>query len=294
MVRIHSVKCVGCRTAFAMCESLTVTQHQQQQASHEKKGMSVPPVNKPIHHRRGGSLPNRGHVLILSLVLNFFLAMALLVVTGQWVLEGSLGWGVRGQPSALQSVKMRWHGGHPSDDKVGSCWCGADVYCMCTPSVAIDLVVLSGNDHFWAVRRKDTSQLATVGGFVKMGESVENAVLRELEEETGITNLPIPPKFFGVYSDPRRDNRRHTVSAAYAIHLDGNEKPVANDDVKDVIRIPLAAIEKYDYFSDHKTILLDYRRLMRDEGLKATDFRASLGDFAGNIQRSVCTAIGEQ
>ena len=161
---------------------------------------------------------------------------------------------------------------------------------MCTPNLAIDLVVLSGETHVWLVRRKDTDQLATIGGFVQMGETVEHAVLRELEEETGIRNLPSPPVFFGMYSDPRRDNRRHTVSITFAIHLDGSEKPVAADDVKDVIRIPFADVEKYDYFSDHKTIFLDYRKLMQSKGssVDVSDFQQSPGDFANDVVRSVC------
>ena len=83
---------------------------------------------------------------------------------------------------------------------------------MCTPSLAIDLVILSGTDHVWLVRRKDTNQLATMGGFVMVGETVEQAVIRELREETGIdlSSGRKPPMLFGVYSDPRRDNRRHT------------------------------------------------------------------------------------
>lgn len=34
-----------------------------------------------------------------------------------------------------------WHGGSPSGSHRGSCWCGADSYCMCTPSLAIDCII---------------------------------------------------------------------------------------------------------------------------------------------------------
>jgi 8-oxo-dGTP diphosphatase len=123
-----------------------------------------------------------------------------------------------------------------------------------------------------------------MGGFVNVGETVEQTVKRELQEEMGI-DLVKPPQLLGIYSDPRRDNRRHTVSSVFAVHLDGEEKPVAADDVKEVKRIPLSDIEKYEYFADHKTILLDYRHSLRGDAISVG---TSEGDFASDVQRSVC------
>ena len=41
---------------------------------------------------------------------------------------------------------------------------------MCTAAVAIDCILTSGDEHFWLVKRKDTGQFATMGGFVEVGE----------------------------------------------------------------------------------------------------------------------------
>ena len=59
-------------------------------------------------------------------------------------------------------------------------------------------------DHqdVWLARRKDTGQYATVGGFVMLGESVEQAVFRELQEETGFTQADI---------DASRDQKRAKI-----------------------------------------------------------------------------------
>jgi 8-oxo-dGTP diphosphatase len=194
-----------------------------------------------------------------------------------------------GHAIKLQSETLRWNGGHPADKQTGTCYCsGSDEYCMCTPSLAIDLVIVSQSDHVWLVRRKDTGQLATMGGFVIVGEEVEKAVRRELMEETGI-DLVEDPVLFGVYSDSRRDNRRHTVSAVYVVHMDGSEQPKAADDVKDVQRIHLDDIEKYEYFADHKTILLDYRTFIRHRDAPERRRVGSDGDFAHDIVRSICS-----
>jgi 8-oxo-dGTP diphosphatase len=233
-----------------------------------------------IHHRKS-ILPSSNHVLVFSLVLNAVLSAALFfTITVSSTMTSPL--------TARQSLRgeaVHWHGGHPADTQSGTCICsGFDHYCMCTPSLAIDLVIASGTDYVWLVRRKDTNQLATMGGFVNVGETVEQAVKRELQEEMGI-DLIKPPQLLGIYSDPRRDNRRHTVSSVFAVHLDGEEKPIAADDVKEVKRIPLVDIEKYEYFADHKTILLDYRQSLRGDAISVA---TSEGDFASNVQRSVC------
>lgn len=200
----------------------------------------------------------------------------------------------------VRGEERAWHGGHPLDTRPGSCWCssesggtagGKHEYCMCTPSLAVDVVIASGPDHVWLVRRKDTGQLATMGGFVEVGESAEDAVRRELLEETGLELEGSPPRLIGFYSDPRRDNRRDTASVVYVVEVPPDAKPRAADDVKDVQRIALNDIERHDYFADHKTILMDYRRSLRAPR-SAPDGKAANpeqdGEFARDIIRSTC------
>lgn len=222
-------------------------------------------------------MPSREAITVLSLILNALLAISLFLLGFQ--LNNK-------EASCIQGKEMTFHGGHPESIKTGTCWCGhEDRYCMCTPSLAIDLVIQSGNDHIWLVRRKDTNQLAVMGGFVNVGETVEHAVKRELFEEMGIRLEESPPRLLGIYSDPRRDNRRHTVSAVFVVNMNQDVKPRAADDVKDVQRIRLSEIEKHEFFADHKSILDDYRRSLKENGSEA---QPPINDVVENIVRSTC------
>ena len=229
--------------------------------------------------RRKGAKPSKDTILCISIGINIILVLSImyLVTFPATSLDGN---------RSVKGIDMVWHGGHPADTHPGSCWCGdQDKYCMCTPNIAVDVVIVSGEnkEFLWLVIRKDTNQLATMGGFVEVDESVENAVKRELNEEMGI-DVNEPPVLFGIYSDPRRDNRRRTVSAVYVIHLDSHEMPHAGDDAKTVKKISIDDIEQHEYFADHKSILLDYRRFVRGE---KQELRTE-SDFAPDIIRSTC------
>ncbi len=54
---------------------------------------------------------------------------------------------------------------------------------------------------------------ALPGGFVEVGETVEEAAKREAKEETGLEITLL--KLVGVYSKPDRDPRGHVVSICY-------------------------------------------------------------------------------
>ena len=54
---------------------------------------------------------------------------------------------------------------------------------------------------------------ALPGGFVRIGESLDEAVYRELQEETGLAKLFLEQLY--TFGNPKRDPREHVVSVAY-------------------------------------------------------------------------------
>lgn len=155
----------------------------------------------------------------------------------------------------------------------GTCWCTTqfDDFCTCTPSLAVDVILTSGENHIWLVKRSDTGQYATMGGFVEVGETSAEAVVRELGEETGVSAVT-PPRLFGVYDDPRRDAKRyrHSVSVVYVLDIPLDAEPKAGDDVKQVVRVSLDHVDDLDFFIDHKTIVMDYK-LSKMKGTELKD-----------------------
>ena len=127
------------------------------------------------------------------------------------------------------------------------------------PLLATDCVVFDGQDRVLLIRRAYPpfqGEYALPGGFVEVGEAVEDACRREVKEETGVAAGPLT--LIGVYSDPKRDPRGHCVSVAYLTRV-GSAEPAAGDDaaaaewVKDWRREKLAF--------DHADILADAERL---------------------------------
>ena len=99
-----------------------------------------------------------------------------------------------------------------------------------TPLLAADCVVLDGKARVLLIRRANPpfqGQYALPGGFVDVGECVEDACRRELLEETGVKAGKL--RLVGVYSDPARDPRGHTVAVVYLTRV-RSEKAVAGDD----------------------------------------------------------------
>jgi len=103
-------------------------------------------------------------------------------------------------------------------------------------------------------RGNDPKGLALPGGFVDVGESVEEALVREMKEET---NLDVQiSRLLGVYSDPGRDPRFHTASVVYIAKAQG--EPKGGDDAKDAKLYALEEIPMDKLVFDHGAILQDY------------------------------------
>ena len=96
---------------------------------------------------------------------------------------------------------------------------------------------------------------AIPGGFVDLGEIVEQAAVREAKEEVQLEVRLIA--LLGIYSDPIRDSRGHTVTAVYVAEAEG--MPVAADDAKNCRLFRLDELPETLAF-DHAQVLADYKK----------------------------------
>lgn len=122
-----------------------------------------------------------------------------------------------------------------------------------SPALSVDAILFDASGRLLLIRRKFppyVGQFALPGGFVDYGETVEDAVRRELKEETGI-DADID-KLVGVFSDPGRDPRRHNVSVAFLMQAEA-QQPEGGDDA-----------ESAEFRADWKSVELafDHRQIV--------------------------------
>lgn len=122
------------------------------------------------------------------------------------------------------------------------------------PELAVDCVILLEGKVLAIHRRNPPLGWALPGGFVEYGETVEQAVRREMKEETGLELEDL--RQFRVYSDPKRDPRGHVVSVVFTAR--GLGKPEAGDDADRYRLIDLDNIPESELVFDHAKILRDF------------------------------------
>jgi 8-oxo-dGTP diphosphatase len=129
-----------------------------------------------------------------------------------------------------------------------------------TPALTTDCVIFDRDGRVLLIRRKYEpfkGGYALPGGFVDIGETIEEACRREVSEEAGITIGAL--LLIGVYSDPDRDPRGHTASVAFLAHIPDGMAPKAGDDAAAVEWV--ADWRKKKLAFDHAQILADAENL---------------------------------
>lgn len=118
-------------------------------------------------------------------------------------------------------------------------------YCVVLDAAGCILLIQRKNEPFKGL-------LALPGGFVDIGEKIEDACRRELLEETGVEAGEL--KLVGVYSDPKRDPRGHVSSVVFFARID-HATPPAGDDAAEA-----------EWFADpeEQRLAFDHRDILRD------------------------------
>jgi len=125
------------------------------------------------------------------------------------------------------------------------------------PKLTVDGALIE-NNSILLIKRKNNpykNNWALPGGFLEYGEKAEVGVVREIYEETGLKTKV--SDLFGVYSDPNRDPRGHTVTIVYLLNrISGVVK--GGDDASDARFFSLDDLPSLSF--DHDKIIEDIKR----------------------------------
>ncbi|HFD11925.1 MAG TPA: bifunctional nicotinamide-nucleotide adenylyltransferase/Nudix hydroxylase [Crenotrichaceae bacterium] len=130
--------------------------------------------------------------------------------------------------------------------------------------VTVDAIVVQSGHILLVERgaRPGEGQWALPGGFINPTESLRDACLRELKEETRL-KVPVPVlngsiQSQAVFDDPHRSERGRTITHAFYIHLPADTvlpRVKGSDDAKKAFWAPLAELKPERMFEDHYFII---------------------------------------
>jgi ADP-ribose pyrophosphatase YjhB (NUDIX family) len=123
------------------------------------------------------------------------------------------------------------------------------------PRATVDVIIEVQGGIVLIRRRHPPEGWAIPGGFIDTGERAEDAARREMREETSLDVELVD--LLGVYSDPARDPRGHTISTVYIGRADAT--PRAADDAAEAGVFTETNLPHPIAF-DHAHILADYFR----------------------------------
>jgi ADP-ribose pyrophosphatase YjhB (NUDIX family) len=126
------------------------------------------------------------------------------------------------------------------------------------PVPTVDVIIETGGKIVLIRRRNPPPGWAIPGGFVDVGENLRDAAVREAYEETGLRVALTA--LLGVYSDPDRDPRGHTISTVFVGTAEGT--PRGMDDAAEAALFDEDSLPAPIAF-DHARILADYFRFKR-------------------------------
>ncbi len=133
------------------------------------------------------------------------------------------------------------------------------------PSVTTDGIVFKDGRIVLIRRRNDPfkGSHALPGGFVNYGERLEDCVVREVLEETGLRTQIV--RLIGLYSAPGRDPRGHFVTAVYELRPIGGALK-AGDDAISAKWVPVEDIPQMAF--DHGDIIAAFLAKKKEDGRK--------------------------
>ncbi len=137
--------------------------------------------------------------------------------------------------------------------------CGRDGYR--NPSVTVDAVASRETNNGIELLMIERGPAPAVwqgmwafpGGFVDYGEDPEDAVIRELMEETGVKGEN--PRILHVLGEPGRDPRKHCVGLFYLVDVDPSAKPIGDDDAVSAAWVPIEQLNAENVAADHVKIV---------------------------------------
>jgi ADP-ribose pyrophosphatase YjhB (NUDIX family) len=131
--------------------------------------------------------------------------------------------------------------------------CQGELECYENPFPTVDIIIeIPGRGIVLIKRKNNPIGWAIPGGFVDYGESLEEAAIREAQEETSLKVELI--RQMHTYSDPERDPRHHTITTVFIARA--QEEPVAADDAQE------AGIFTEDNLPE--PLVFDHREILRD------------------------------
>ncbi|MGH3824503.1 MAG: NUDIX hydrolase [Pseudonocardiaceae bacterium] len=130
--------------------------------------------------------------------------------------------------------------------------------------MTVDLVIFTVRDDELQVllvergKAPYLGQLALPGGHLRGKETLDDAALRELKEETGVDGAHLHLEQLRTYSDPERDPRGRVITAAYLAFGPNLPAPVAGTDAREAYWMPVGpALHDGTLAFDHAFILRD-------------------------------------